>query len=609
MQFSPLWLRSFSETLPESVETPLDVARAELAHFPEIKDTLILDPALGESFMYADGTIRGGETGVLYGAYQRIFAHLLHGELVPGTQSPDFSLRMLNCWDNLDGSVERGYAGRSIFFESGRLSYDPARIRMLGRLMASVGLNVICINNVNVLFEAQRLMEDLLPEVAALAALLRPFGVRLMLSADFALPLRHGVSTADPLAPEVLAFWQTTCDRIWEAIPDFAGFVVKADSEHRPGPFTYGRTHADGANMLADAVRAHGGVIVWRAFVYNCMQDWRDTKTDRPKAALDTYLPLDGAFRDNVILQVKHGPFDFQVREPISPTLLRMAHTRLAVEFQLTQEYTGHQKDIYAMPELFLEVFDALQCAPGSIPAVAAVANFGRDHCLTGHPFAALNFFAYGVFAWKKCNQPEDVTEGYLRLAYPELSFEQRDVLRELLMHSRTVYEHYTAPLGLCWMVVPGLHYGPSPDGYEYQAWGTYHRADRNAVGIDRTGSGTGYLLQYPEDIQKQYASPETCPDNLLLFFHRLPYTFVMKDGRTLIQRIFDDHFLGVKETEHMASALEKIGDALPADDRDLILSRMQLQLANSREWCDVINTFFHRLSGIDDLHGRTIYA
>ena len=331
-----------------------------------------MEPGLGEAYRLeaGDGGFRvtGGETGVLYGAYALIRA-LTRGEAAPeGVQQPYYPLRMIDCWDNMDGTIERGYAGRSLWFEGDAFHYDPARIRQLGRMLASVGVNVLCVNNVNVRYPAQELIGDLLPELAAFAALLRPFGVRLMVSVDFSMPMQCGLATADPLDEGVQAWWADTAKRVWTAIPDLAGFLVKADSEHRPGPNTYGRTHAEGANMLARAVAPFGGVLVWRAFVYNCMQDWRDTATDRPWAAYDPTCPWTGSLTDNVILQVKNGPYDFQVREPVSPLFYAMRRTRLALEFQLAQEYTGQQIDLYAMPPLWREVIDAIgpgaSCAP-----------------------------------------------------------------------------------------------------------------------------------------------------------------------------------------------------------------------------------------------------
>ena len=264
---------------------------------------------------------------------------------------------MINCWDNLDGSVERGYAGKSLFFDEGFFAYDPQRLRHLGCMMASVGLNVLCINNVNVHEPAQGLIDEKLPDLSALADLFRPFGVRLMVSVDFSMPIRDGLHTADPQDSSVQAWWTEKAKEIYREVPDLAGFLVKADSEGRPGPFTYGRSHAEGANLLAKALKPFGGVLVWRCFVYNCRQDWRDTSVDRPKAAYETYQPLDGRFDDNVILQIKYGPFDFQVREPLSPLLLSLKKTRTALEVQLAQEYTGQQIDLFIMAPMWQEIF------------------------------------------------------------------------------------------------------------------------------------------------------------------------------------------------------------------------------------------------------------
>lgn len=610
MNTDRLWLSRFAPTLPDTLKTPLEVAHAELAAFPELSVELCLQEDMHEQWAFEKNgnreLLRGGMQGLLYGAYTLIFSHLSHQTMPDGIQSPAYPLRMLNCWDNLSGRIERGYAGRSLFFEDGSVSYDPDRIRTLARLLASCGINTLCINNVNVVENAQRLMEDLLPDVASLAALFRPFGIRLMLSCDFALPLRHGLSTADPLDSQVQDFWRDRAALIWEAIPDLAGFVVKADSEHRPGPFTYGRTHADGANMLARAVKPFGGIIVWRAFVYNCQQDWRDTVTDRPKAAYETYMSLDGAFDDNVILQIKNGPYDFQVREPVSPALLGMHHTHLAMELQLTQEYTGQQIDLFSMPPMWEEIFCDLP--PERIGSIAAVANFGRDRCIVGHPFAAVNLYGYGRIAWDPHARAEDIIRTWCTLTYPSFTLDACTKLTDLLLGSRRVYEKYTSPLALCWMVVPHIHYGPSPLGYEFTPWGTFNRADRDAVGIDRTSKGTGYVLQYPPALRELYEDPKTCPEYLLLFFHRVRYDAVMKDGRTLIQRIYDDHFEGYEEVEAMENVLQELYPLLPPEDRELVSARIALQKANAREWRDVVNTFFHRLSGMDDLKHRKIY-
>ncbi len=603
-----LWLNRLSAPVPAGLKRPADTARFELDH-AGLNADLTEDPSMGDAYRIErnpEGVflLTGGQTGLLYGSYRLITANLCGEQLpFPYASAPKYALRMINCWDNMDGSVERGYAGQSLFFENGRVVYSPDRMRTLGRLLASSGLNVLCINNVNVHEPAQRLLEDFLPDLAALADLFRPFGIRLMVSVDFSRPMRHGIPTADPLDPAVRTWWKDTAARVYAAIPDLAGFLVKADSEGRPGPFTYGRNHADGANMLAEALKPYGGYAVWRCFVYNCRQDWRDTKTDRPKAAWEHYAYLDGTFADNVILQVKHGPFDFQVREPLSPLLLGMKNTNLAMELQLAQEYTGHQIDLYTMIPMWKELFQELPA--DNIMSVAAVSNLGNDENYTGHPLAAVNLFTYGLLAWDPAVDPEEAVTRWVRLTY-RFTPEQEQALVSLLLKTRRVYEKYTAPLGIGWMVTPHDHYGPNPSGYEYDLWGTYHKANRDAVGIDRTHTGTGYLDQYPEGIRKKYENPETCPELYLLFYHRLPYTFRMKDGRTLIQRIYDDHFEGLEETRAMAAVLP--GLPFPEPDSAVIRERMERQLYNAREWCDIINTFFFRLSGIPDEQGRTIY-
>ena len=607
------WLPFLTKDVPAELTTPVDVARFELDQaLPVVAPGLTVNlcpNGEGEAFtLHRDGdvvTISGGDVGVLYGAYRTLMA--LHcGEKLPtdNTQQPKYALRMINCWDNADGDIERGYSGRSLFFDDGMFDYEPERLRGMARMMASVGLNVVCINNVNVRNPAHRLIEDWLPELAEVAAIFRPFGVKLMVSIDYAQPMRHGVPTADPLDERVQNWWNEQCKLVYAAVPDLAGFLVKADSEHRPGPFTYGRNHADGANMLARALKPHGGKLVWRCFVYNCQQDWRDQKTDRPAAAYNHYVYLDGQFEDNVILQVKNGPFDFQVREPLSPMLLAMPKTDLAIEWQIAQEYTGHQIDIFAMMGMWQEVMADL--GSDTIMAMAAVSNWGDDACVYGHPFAAVNMFGYGMLCWDPDNaDPETIARTWAKLTY---SFNEadEDTLVNILLESRGAYEKYTAPLGICWMVTPHVHYGASPDGYEYQAWGTYHRANRDAVGIDRTKNGTGYAEQYPAELRDRYSNLETCPDNLLLWFHRVRYDYVMRDGRTLIQRIYDDHFEGydwVVATEEKLAALP-----FPEADKALIMDRIARQKKNAHEWCDIVNSFFYRFSGVEDAKGRPLY-
>lgn len=601
------WLPYLKEGVPAQCKTPAETAAFELktaglAHveivvLPEKKDEYCIENKNDHT------VITGGECGVLYGAYQLIASTYLKKEIPSTPQKPMYCLRMINCWDNADGTIERGYSGRSLWFEANQFDYDPVRIRQLGRMLASVGLNVLCINNVNVHEPAQELIGRWLPQLAEFAAILRPFGVKLMVSLDYSQPMRDGIPTADPLDERVQQWWKDRAKMIWDTIPDFAGFLVKADSEGRPGPFTYGRSHAEGANMLARAVKPYGGQLIWRCFVYNCQQDWRDHVMDRPKAAYDTYMPLDGQFDENVILQIKNGPYDFQIREPVSPLLLGLKNTNTALEVQLAQEYTGHQIDIYAMPPMWKEVFADLP--KEKIMAIAAVSNLGRDENYYGHPFAALNMYAFGRLAWDPDQFAEEMISDWCRLTYT-LPDDQEQTLENLLLHSRKIYDLYAGNLGLEWMITPGLHYGPNPAGYEFQAWGTYHRANYEAVGIDRTINGTGYTRQYKNGLCDFYENRDTCPDELLLFFHRVKYTDLMRDGRTLIQRLYDDHFAGYEAVQEMAEELKTL--ELPSPDREVAQSRMQKQLFNAREWCDITNTFFYRYCGIPDTYGRIIY-
>ena len=626
------WLAELAGSLPGELKDPLEIAGYETEQFylftgrekPVFR--FVCEEGFGESYIVETAdpgkiVIRGGKQGILYGTYEVLFDLVCEKPLPEGIQKPFFDFRMLDSWDNPDGSIERGYAGRSLWFDEGRISYEPDRIRQLGRMLASVGINVLCINNVNADEDARSLIGEQLPLVSELASILRPFGVRLMISVDFSSPVHMAEwdgwdvsgdteltavpGTADPLDERVRRWWKNRAALVYQTIPDLAGFLVKADSEHRSGPSTYGRTHAQGANMLAEALEPYGGKVVWRAFVYNCRQDWRDTKTDRPCAAYQLYHPMDGSFSGNVILQVKNGPVDFQVCEPVSPLLLNMEKTKLSLELQITQEYTGHQIDLFAMPPVWRDIFDRLNTE--KLCAIAGVSNLGRDPDWTGHPFAALNLFAFGRFAWNPGCDPGEVIRRWVRLsAYLKGNPQEEETLTDLLRGSAGTYEKYTSTLGLGWMVNPGEHYGPSPWGYEFQAWGTYNRADRNAVGIDRTGTGTGFLNQYSAEAAAEFCDPENCPDRYLLFFHRLPYTFRMQDGRTLIQRIYDDHFEGYEEVLKMQKTLS--GLSLPDPVRTEVLERMGRQVENAREWRDVTNTFFYRLSGIPDGKGRRIY-
>lgn len=565
-------------------------------------------------------TVTGGSpSGLLYGVYA-LLARLGAGKRpceIKEQSAPAVPWRVLNHWDELDGSVERGYAGRSLFFDCGRFSYDPKRILDYARLLASVGINAVAVNNVNVDADGARLItEEFLPAVASLASIFRPFGIRIALAVHFESPvLLGGLPTADPLDAGVRRWWREKADEVYRHVPDLAGFLVKADSEFRSGPMEHGRTQADGANALADALVRHGGVVFWRCFVYNCRQDWRDGSTDRPKAAYEHFKPLDGLFAPNVLLQVKFGPSDFQVREPLSPLLGAMPQTCEALELQITQEYTGQQIDLYALAVQWEEIFRSpvdkacmlKDCIGGGIGAVCGVANTGADNNWTGHLLAQANLFAFGRMAWDPSLSAGDVLYEWAELTF---GADNRAVgaIADMLLRSRGVYESYTAPLGIGWMVNPGHHYGPSVDGYEYARWGTYHRAGHDAVGVDRTSRGTGFTRQYAPEIAAMYDDAETCPEELLLYFHRLNYTHRLKSGKTLMQHIYDTHFEGVAQVEELIRLWESLRDELPEAAYQPVRERLSLQLANATEWRDVINSYFYRKTGIPDAHNRAIF-
>ncbi|MBQ4900465.1 alpha-glucuronidase [Paenibacillus sp. Marseille-P2973] len=581
----------------------------------------------------ADDSLRleltgGSSSGVLYGVFYllRAIALGLNPKELAAEEAPVNRLRMINQWDNADGSIERGYAGNSIFYEGGEIVQDTSRIRDYARMLASVGINAISINNVNVHeIETRFITEEGLPEVARVADVFREYGIALFLSINFAAPLAiGGVGTADPLDDEVRQWWVETANRIYRHIPDFGGFVVKADSEHRPGPFAYGRDHADGANMLAEALEPHGGLVIWRCFVYNCMQDWRDRSTDRARAAYDHFKPLDGKFRDNVLLQIKNGPMDFQVREPVSPLFGALTRTNQVLEFQVTQEYTGQQRHLCYLVPQWKQVLDfdthavtsggeVKNIVEGSlfgmkISGVAAVSNIGNDECWTGHPLAQANLYGYGRLIWNPDLSAEEIAEEWARLTFGNHQVVIDKVLH-MLMASWSIYESYTSPLGVGWMVVPHYHYGPDVDGYEYSRWGTYHFADRDGIGVDRTvASGTGYTAQYFSPNREMYDSLENCPDELLLFFHHVPYSHRLHSGSTVIQHIYDTHFAGAEAAEGLGMVWSVLKDRVDAERFEAVEARLAEQAEHAKHWRDVINTYFYRKSGVPDEQGRQIY-
>ena len=568
--------------------------------------------------------------GLLYGFFhavrlgeQAFGAH----DAQPQVHGPALARRMLDHWDNVEvhpfmGQVERGYAGGSIFWRAGRLREDVARMGDYARLLAACGINAVSVNNVNVHRTEALLLTERLDDVVTLADLFRPYGIRTHLAVTFAAPVvLGGLPTADPLEPAVRDWWRRTTQAVYARIPDFGGYVVKADSEGQPGPYGYGRTHADGANALAEAVAPHGGTVHWRAFVYNHRQDWRDRRTDRANAAYDAFTPHDGAFHDAVVVQVKHGPIDFQPREPVSPLIGSMPRTRLAVELQVTQEYTGQQRHVCYLAPMWSHILrfrfrgDADEgSAVGRITrggGLVAVSNVGDDRFWTGHPLAQANLYAYGRLAWDPDADASALLDEWAALTFPAAGPDVVAVLHAMMDRSWLTYEKYTAPLGIGFMVDPSGHYGPAVDGYEYSPWGTYHFADRDGVGVDRTlATGTGFAARFPQPWSQVYESLDTCPDELLLFFHHVPYGHRLHDGSTVLQHIYDTHFDGAREAEELAARWDdaRVQAAVGPDLHARVRERLAEQVHSAREWCDQVNSYFFRKSGVPDAHGRPIY-
>lgn len=592
---------------------------------------LIVDDTMGqEGFQIKPGNSiviqATTTTGLLYGLYklyELIRLDSLSTEVIRSV--PDQSFRMINHWDNMDGSIERGYAGDSIFYKDNTFRKDYDLVRQYARLLSSVGINAISINNVNVHdVETHLITEENLPEVKMLNDIFSSYGIKTFLSINFAAPKKiGGLDTADPLDPDVIVFWEDTVSKIYRVIPDFGGFVIKADSEGEPGPFAYGRGHDDGANMFGRILGKYDGICIWRCFVYDCAQDWRDRSIDRARAAYDNFMPLDGKFDDNVILQIKLGPLDFQVREPLSPLFGALRKTNHIIEFQLTQEYTGQQKAVYYQVPVWKEVLDfdtkydyqpsvvkRLLKNNSPVPAnsgISAVGLVGMDKNWTHHKLMQSNLYAYGRLAWDNQLSSEEIANNWTVLTFA-ISSDSRDKIVDILVSSRETYALYTAPNGVGFMCRPNHHYGPDIDGYEYDRWGTYHFADRDGIGNNRSLDGTKYVEQYSPARCQEYNDLKTCPDELLLWFHHVDYQHVLNNGKTLIQDIYDNHFEGVERVAVYQETWEKLSSELDKDSYENVKDLLSVQYHMAIEWRDQINTYFFRKSGVTDEHNRQIY-
>ena len=563
------------------------------------------------------------DRGVLYGVFA-LLGKIGRGESITAineVQNPYAPIRWVNQWDNLDGRIERGYGGPSIFFADGKVRSDLTQAGGYARLLASIGINGCTINNVNA--APGVLEDDFIAQVKRIADVFRPWGVQLSMSVDLSSPkLIGGLATFDPLDEQVAGWWRKKVDEIYRQIPDFGGFVVKADSEGRSGPSAYGRTHADAANVIARALKPHGGVVFYRAFVYNHHLDWRDMKNDRAKAAYDNFHPIDGKFDDNAIVQIKNGPIDFQVREPVSPLFAGLRRTNEAIELQITQEYTGQQKHLCFLVPMWKEVLDFDMRVDGESTPVkdlvsgrvfhrpvggfAGVANVGLDASWLGSPMAMANLYGFGRLAWNPGLSSEAIADEWTRLTFGTDPLVVKTITN-LQLSSWQVYESYTGPLGAGTLTnILGNHYDPGPESSEENGWGQWHRADHEGIGMDRTvATGTGYIGQYPPEVQKVYEALAACPDNLLLFFHHVPYTHVLHSGKTVIQHVYDSHHEGVEHARDFIAEWKTLeGHVDPERYRD-ILARFEFQAAEAVKWRDAICIWIYRLSGIPDQKGR----
>lgn len=553
------------------------------------------------------------DTALIYGVFTllRLVQTGAALEALDILDRPAVQLRVLNHWDNLDRSVERGYAGQSIWDWWRLPDYREPRYTDYARANASIGINGTVLNNVNA--QAEVLTAPYLAKAAALADVFRPWGIRVYLSVRFSSPVDiGGLTTADPLDPAVRAWWQAKANEIYALIPDFGGFLVKANSEGQPGPQNYGRSHVDGANMLAEALRPHGGNVMWRAFVYS-----QDDPEDRVKQAYTEFKPLDGKFADNVLVQVKNGPLDFQPREPFHPLFGAMPGTPLMMEFQITQEYLGFSTHLVYLGELYEEVLTADTFAAGAGSTVArvidgslhgyartgmaGVANIGSDRDWSGSTFAQANWYAYGRLAWNPSNSARAIAGEWLRMTF---SNDPRFVepATELMMRSRQAAVDYMTPLGLAHLMGTGHHYGPAPwvDDLERPEWNPYyyHRADALGIGLDRTERGSDAVAQYAPPVARRFADLQSVPDDFLLWFHRLPWDHRARSGRTLWEELVVRYDRGIAEVEAMRDAWTDLRPFVDAERFAKTRNFLEIQLREARWWRDACLAYFMQQSG-----------
>ncbi|KAL2059955.1 hypothetical protein VTL71DRAFT_10110 [Oculimacula yallundae] len=566
------------------------------------------------------------ERGALYGAFEYL-SSVAQGNFktVAYATGPNAPIRWVNQWDNLDatgthGSVERGYGGPSIFFENGYVVKDMTRASQYARLLASIRVNAVVVNNVNA--NPKLLSPENIEGLGRIADAFRPYGVQLGISLNFASPQTFGgLKTFDPLDASVISWWTNITNQIYRRIPDMAGYLVKANSEGQPGPLTYNRTLAEGANLFAKAVAPHGGILMFRAFVYDQLNQ-SDWKADRANAGVDFFKDLDGHFDENVVIQIKYGPIDFQVREPVSPLFAHLKNTSSAVELQVAQEYLGQQNHLVYLPPLWKTILDFDLRVDGKRSVVkniisgerfkrplggsAAVVNVGTNNTWLGSHLAMSNLYAYGRMAWDPAEDSQEILEDWIRLTFGQ----DRKVLSaitKMSMASWRAYENYSGNLGIQTLTdILYTHFGPNPSSQDNNGWGQWTRADRTSIGMDRTVSnGTGFSGQYPPEVAAKFESLETTPDDLLLWFHHVSYDYRLRSGKTVIQHFYDAHYEGAATAQTFVPLWESLKDKMDSERYEDVLFRLKYQAGHSIVWRDAINNFYRNLSGIPDKANR----
>lgn len=575
----------------------------------------------GDNIQYEATITASNPIGLLYGAYELIRLQNTDAyntgsgnqqnfsKAIDETEKPKVGLRILNHWDNLDGSIERGYAGKSIFkWEEIKLGKNGKggsiskslhdRLITYARANASLGINGSVLNNVNA--SPKMMTAEYINKVKVIANILRPYGIRVYLSINFASPMALGYTkTADPLDKKVQQWWKKKAKEIYATIPDFGGFLVKANSEGQPGPGDYHRTHADGANMLADAVKPYGGIIMWRSFVYGANHKGED----RVKQAVSEFKGMDGKFRDNVILQSKNGPLDFQPREPYAPIFDNIKQTPQIAELQITQEYLGQSKHLTYLAPMWKEFFGFVN--PDRLVGISGVANIGDDANWCGHPFSQANWYAFGRLAWNPSLTAEEIAHEWLVQTYENQDEKFTKPVEMMMMTSREACVNYMMPLGLHHIFKFDHHYGPEPDGFiaSYPLeWCPvyYHKANAQGVGFDRSSKGTDAVGQYPEPYRSMYDNIETCPEEYLLWFHHVPWTYKMKSGSTLWQELCMKYNMGVAMVEvyrdfwHTSAKQYMKGHEQEWQHTDSLLN---VQLENAKEWRNTCLKYFQTFS------------